>query len=326
MSLETKQDRPLNPQANWFTERDGHARAGDLVLLISPDASRYLVQLRPHQQLHTHEGIFDHDTLIGQQFGVAVVGSMGRSALLLEPSVADLMYHLKRGSQIIYPKDAAYLVQRLGLRAGSRVVEAGTGSGSLTTALAWAVAPTGMVYTYEVRQEAFHLARNNLERVGLLPYVQMIQASIDDGFQQHDADALFLDVREPWRYLSQARGTLRPGGFFASLLPTTNQVSSLLEGLDDEGFADIAVEELLLRRYKPVPDRLRPDDMMNGHTGYLIFARLVDRAVDSSRWQAQERQRYRARVKAQAELAQEEARRDLERASGGKKYPTMPLP
>ncbi len=115
MSLETKQDRSANPPANWFTERDGHARAGDLVLLISPDASRYLVQLRPHQQLHTHEGIFDHDTLIGQQFGVAVVGSMGRSALLLEPSVADLMYHLKRGCQRATPTAAPSRPHLLGI-------------------------------------------------------------------------------------------------------------------------------------------------------------------------------------------------------------------
>jgi len=31
----------------------------------------------------------------------------------------------------------------------------------------------------------------------------------------------------------------------------------------------------LLRRYKPVPDRLRPHDRMIAHTGYLIFARAI---------------------------------------------------
>jgi tRNA (adenine57-N1/adenine58-N1)-methyltransferase len=33
---------------------------------------------------------------------------------------------------------------------------------------------------------------------------------------------------------------------------------------------------LLLRQYKPVPERLRPADTMVGHTGYLIFARKIE--------------------------------------------------
>ena len=35
----------------------------------------------------------------------------------------------------------------------------------------------------------------------------------------------------------------------------------------------LEVCELLLRYYKPVPERLRPTDRMVAHTGYLIFAR-----------------------------------------------------
>src|SRR5262249_28756482 len=155
-----------------------------------------------------------------------------------------------------------------------------------------AVAPTGVVFTYEVRAETHNLARNNLERVGLLPYVQMFQRSIADGFLQTNVDALFLDVREPWNFLEQARIALRAGGFYASLVPTTNQVTELLSALERQSFADIAVEELLLRSYKPVPDRLRPEDSMAAHTGYLIFARPLAATVEAERWHAKERQRY----------------------------------
>jgi hypothetical protein len=38
----------------------------------------------------------------------------------------------------------------------------------------------------------------------------------------------------------------------------------------------VEVEENLLRRYKAIPGRLRPQDVMVGHTGYLIFARNVE--------------------------------------------------
>jgi tRNA (adenine57-N1/adenine58-N1)-methyltransferase len=41
----------------------------------------------------------------------------------------------------------------------------------------------------------------------------------------------------------------------------------------------LEVEELLLRQYKIAPARIRPDDQMVGHTGYLIFARAVNRSA-----------------------------------------------
>ncbi|GIV77947.1 MAG: tRNA (adenine-N1)-methyltransferase [Litorilinea sp.] len=317
-----QEESALSP---WFKPTADHARPGDLALLVTSDQKRYLLTLQPGQEFHTHQGIYAHDQIIGSRWGSAVYSQLEQPALVLQPGLGDLMMHLKRGTQIIYPKDAAYLVHRLNLRAGSRVVEAGTGSGSLTTALAWAVAPTGVVYSYETRVEIHHLARRNLERIGLLPYVRLFQASIDQGFGQKNVDAVFLDVREPWRYLEQVRAALCPGGFFASLVPTTNQVSDLIAALESANFADVAVEELLLRRYKPVPDRLRPEDSMIAHTGYLISARCIDAGLDPARWVARERQRYRARQKLAAEIAAREA----ERAQGeesGRKYPRLPLP
>ncbi len=302
------------------------AQAGDLILLTTQDGKRYLVRLREGAKFHCHLGTLNHDDLIGQPLGATVYSQLGHPLLLLEPSLSDLMKRVKRATQIIYPKDAAYLVHRLNLRAGSRVIEAGTGSGSLTIALAWAVAPTGRVYTYEARPETFRTAQRNLERAGMLPYVEMHQASIQEGFRQSGVDALVLDVREPWRFLEQVREALRPGGFFASLVPTTNQVSGLLEGMEATGFADIDVVELLLRRYKPVPDRLRPDENMVGHTGFLVFGRPILDPEDPQRWLSRERKRYQARKATQARIAAEEARRAAEQEQGGKKYPRLPLP
>ena len=323
----TEQTLPTQPEpASWFRPHSPQIAAGDLVLLVTSDEKRYLITLQPRQQLHTHQGIYLHDDLIGHTWGDEVRSQLGQAALLLVPGLGDLMTHLRRGTQIIYPKDAAYLVHKLSLRAGSRVIEAGTGSGGLTVALAWAVAPTGVIYTYESRVENYQLAQRNLERVGLRSYVQNFHSGVEDGFQQTDVDALVLDLREPWRFLEQVRTALRPGSFFASLLPTTNQVSELLYGLEREHFMDISVEEILLRPYKPVPDRLRPVDTMAAHTGYLVFARPVARSVDASLWHAKERQRYRARKQFEAEVAAEAARREAEGNPDGRKYPRLPLP
>lgn len=299
---------------------------GSLALLITSDHKRYTVRIQPGQTTHTHMGAFRHDEMIGRTWGTAVASQLGQRVLLLQPGLSDVIQTLKRGTQIIYPKDAAYIVHRLSLRSGSRVIEAGTGSGGMTVALAWAVAPGGTVYTHEARPDIYRVARGNLERAGLLPYVQMFETDIEGGFKATDVDAVFLDVREPWPYLGHVRAALRPGGFFAGIVPTTNQVTELLRALEDHHFADLAVEELLLRSYKPTPARLRPDDIVVGHTGFLIFARCVDANEDMTRWQRRERQRYAARLKTQAANEAEASRRAGEREAGGKKYPKLPLP
>ena len=158
---------------------------------------------------------------------------------------------------------------------GSRVVEAGTGSGGLTLALARAVGAGGQLYSYEIRSDILRLAERNLEALGLTANVSFKLRDIRDGFDETEVDALFLDVRRPWAYLTQVVGALKDSGFFGAIVPTTNQVSWLLAEMGRLPFVSVEVLEMLQRRYKPVPARLRPEDRMVGHTGFLIFARKV---------------------------------------------------
>jgi len=170
-------------------------------------------------------------------------------------------------------KDIGYILLRLSIFPGARVIEAGTGSGALTTALAWTVGKDGMVYSYDRRIDLQNVARKNLEKVSLQDRVVFQLRDIAEGFLERKVDALFLDVPDPQNYLHEAKSVLVNGGAFGALLPTTSQVSVLLEALDDHSFMNIDVCEILLRFYKPVPARLRPTDKMIAHTGYLIFAR-----------------------------------------------------
>jgi tRNA (adenine57-N1/adenine58-N1)-methyltransferase len=252
------------------------AQENDLILLIGPRGKRFIIRLQAGASQHTHKGVIEHDALIGQPLGREVRSHLGHAFLVLQPSTHDLMMNVRRHTQIIYPKEAGYVLLKMNLHSGGRVVEAGSGSGALTLALARAVAPEGRVYSYESRPEMQRNAVRNLERVGLGDYVEFKTRDIAEGFDETDVDALFLDVRTPWDYLEQARGALKGGGFFGALVPTTNQVSHLISGLEHHSFGHIEVEELLVRAYKPVAARLRPADTMVGHTGYLIFARRVE--------------------------------------------------
>jgi tRNA (adenine57-N1/adenine58-N1)-methyltransferase len=168
----------------------------------------------------------------------------------------------------------------MGIGPGQHVLEAGSGSGALTSALAYAVGPQGHVTSYEVRQEMHNLARANLEKLGLADRVTLKMGDIADGFTETGVDALFLDVPNSYDYISQVREALKPGGFFGSILPTMNQVSKLLVALRQNTFAFIEICETMLRYYKAEPERMRPTDRMVAHTGYLIFARPVLAAED----------------------------------------------
>jgi tRNA (adenine57-N1/adenine58-N1)-methyltransferase len=251
------------------------AKAGDIALIISAQNKRFLINLTTDTKLETHRGILYHNDLIGKSWGTKLLSHLGSPFLLLQPSLADILLDIRRNTQIMYPKEIGFILVTMGIGPGTHVLEAGTGSGSLTTALAFATGPQGRVISYEIRQEMQRLAQKNLERVGLADRVTFKLRDIGEGFDETGMDAVFLDVQNPQDYIPQARAALKQGGYFGSLLPTTNQVSLLLVSLKREGFGFIDVCEILLRYYKPVPDRLRPTDRMVAHTGFLIFARSV---------------------------------------------------
>ena len=263
------------PYMNMISNIHKYTKPGDVALLISAQNKRFLINLVPDGKLETHRGILQHNDLIGIPWGSRVLSHLGSAFLLLQPSLADILIETRRNTQIMYPKDIGFILVTMGIGPGVQVLEAGTGSGSLTTALAYQVGPEGKVSTYESRPEMQRLAQKNLDRVGLANRVTFKLRDIAEGFDETDVDALFLDVPNPYDYLTQVRSALKPGGYFGSILPTSNPVSLLLVALKRERFGFIDVCEVILRYYKPVPERLRPTDRMVAHTGYLIFARSV---------------------------------------------------
>lgn len=251
------------------------SKPGDLALLVSPTNKTFLLKLVTGGELHTHRGIVKHDDLINLRWGSQVRSHMGAEYCLLQPGLSEILRETTRNTQIMYPKDIGFVLLMMGIGPGATVLEAGTGSGALTTALAWAVGLEGRVISYDIRPEMQKLARKNLEKVGFADRVTLKLADIAEGFTEKGVDALFLDVSNPHDYMGQARAALKDGGFFGSILPTTNQVSKLLQALYQHNFAFPDVCEVLLRYYKPVPERLRPTDRMVAHTGFLIFARKM---------------------------------------------------
>ncbi|MFQ5986286.1 MAG: tRNA (adenine-N1)-methyltransferase [Thermoplasmata archaeon] len=199
----------------------------------------------------------------------------GRTYAILEPSIRDQIETIQRKAQIVGPKDGAYIVFNTDLQAGDTVVEGGAGSGALTVMLAHAVAPSGLVVSYEVRPDFLEVASGNVGRAGYGDVVRFHEADIAAGIQETEVKAVTLDVPEPWTAVPAAKEALRPSGHFASYSPTVEQMRETVLALRKAGFADIWSVELLERRME-VGRGTRPAFQMLGHTGYTTFARRME--------------------------------------------------
>lgn len=255
-----------------------------LLVYASPRGKRYTKKLEEGKDWHSNDGCVSASIVHGANFGDIVYTSLGVPMRLEEATLNDRLMALKRQTQIIYPKDIAYICLRLGAGPGRLIAEAGCGSGGLTTALSWFCGPEGRVVSHDSREEFVKLTRKNLEWAGVGENVDLHCRDISEGFAVSNAQALFLDVREPWLYLDQVLNAVRPGATLAFLLPTANQISRLLLGLEKGPFAEVEICEILMRRWKPIPDRLRPEDRMSAHTGFLLFCRQQEKSESFESW------------------------------------------
>ncbi|MFP4477716.1 MAG: tRNA (adenine-N1)-methyltransferase [Desulfatibacillaceae bacterium] len=208
----------------------------------------------------------------------------GRQYWVLDCDIHDyVMEGLHRSTQIIYPKEAAYIIMRMDITPGARVGEAGTGSGALASAMSRAVGPEGRIYTYEENEDLKRTIRRNLRRHQDFTNVVIHEQSLADGIEERGLDAFVLDVRHPWEVLDHVYDALRTGGHLCILVPTTNQVSDVLRALSGPKFFITDVLEIMHRHYKVNAARLRPWDRMVAHTGYLVFARrMIVEAVEAT--------------------------------------------
>lgn len=253
-------------------------QAGDLVLLVDRRGRRYLVTLEDGQVFHSHHGTLEHDAIIGTQEGGEVESSMGRRMRVLRPTLAEFVVKMPRGAQVIYPKDVGAILVEADIFPGARVLEAGTGSGSLTLALMRAVGPKGTVHTFDVREDFQSKALRNVERfVGSDPNYGTVQPAIADIYTDTidvEVDRAVLDLTEPWRALPNIERCLRPGGLLVVYMPTVPQVQNMVEALKD-GWAMVRTFETLQRGWNVDGLSVRPDHRMVAHTAFLVAARRV---------------------------------------------------
>lgn len=237
--------------------------------------------------------------LIGKKFGTKVSLSRGW-AYVLYPTPELWTLTLPHRTQIIYTPDISMIILQLDIKPGSIVVESGTGSGSLTHALARCVHPKGIIYTFDFHEQRVCIAQEEFSTHGLSEWVVVKQRDVcQDGFGEDlngIADAVFLDLPHPWLVVDHATDAIKhSGGRFCSFSPCIEQVQKTCCTLREKGFTDVQTMECIRREYsvqirsmtvislnkeetdKPAPEQFHCGVLpavQPGHTGYLTFATL----------------------------------------------------
>lgn len=249
---------------------------GDPALLIDSKGREFLLSLEPGRTFQFHRGTLTHDELLAADDGSWHVSSGGAKLLLLSPRLADFIIRMKRGAQVVYPKDIGPILVYGDIGTGMTVLEAGTGSGALTMALARAVGPEGRVISIDRREDHLEHANKTFTRwLGGLPEnLELRVADVVDVVAELKPERIVLDMPEPWHAIREGAEHQPDGGVLTAYLPTVPQVQTAVEAArDTRRYQRIEVREFLSREWNVDGRSVRPAHGMVGHTGFLIFMR-----------------------------------------------------
>jgi tRNA (adenine57-N1/adenine58-N1)-methyltransferase len=264
----------------------GPFRVGDKVQLTDERGRMHTITLDPDEEFHTHKGFFAHTALIGAPEGSVVRTSAGVEYLAVRPLLSDYVVAMPRGAAVVYPKDAGQIVTMADVFPGAVVVEAGVGSGGLSSYLLRAVGDQGRLHSVERRADFAQVAIGNVEQWfgGPHPAWTVTVGEVADvllAAERGSVDRVVLDMLAPWENLAPAAEALVPGGVLCCYVATTTQLSRLAEDVRDDGrYTEPRAWESMVRTWHLEGLAVRPDHRMVGHTGFLLTTRRLADGVE----------------------------------------------
>jgi len=214
--------------------------------------------------LHTLLGVVKENDIKNGK----VVSHIGKEFICFDAGFSDNIEKIKRGPAIMVEKEIGMIISHTGIDKNSKVLDAGTGCGVLSANLARFCD----VVSYERNEEFLKIAEKNFESLGVK--VELKLKDIYEGIDEKELDLIVLDLLEPWNVLKFVKKSLKSGKFLVCYLPTITQVMSLVESLDESFYLDKVIE-VLEREWIVDGRKVRPENQMLGHTGFLVFVRKV---------------------------------------------------
>lgn len=257
-------------------------KPGDRVQLTGPKGRINTIVLAKGGKHGTHRGDIKHDDILGKPSGSVIENQNGEKFLALKPLLSDYVLSMPRGAQIIYPKDAGQIIVEGDIFPGSTVIEAGVGSGALSSYLLRAVGDKGKLFSFELRDEFAQIAQANVENFlggkqkNWKITIGALQDQLPKVLKPASADRAVLDMLAPWECIDAVANALRPGGMLIVYVATATQLSRVAEEIKDMGgFTNPLAYETLVRPWHLDGLAVRPEHRMISHTGFLLSARRL---------------------------------------------------
>jgi tRNA (adenine57-N1/adenine58-N1)-methyltransferase len=221
-------------------------------------------------------------------------------AHILPPTPELWTVSLPHRTQVVYTPDYSFILQKLRVRPGDSIIEAGAGSGSFTHAAARAVfnghsskkrKRIGQVYSFEYHEPRFAELCKEVAEHGLDDVVTATHRDVyTDGFTLTDsstslkANAVFLDLPAPWLALphlsrSSTNSPLNPKTttHICTFSPCIEQVQRTVEKLRELGWVEIHMFEVSHKRIDVRRELISLD--YEGLRGVNASAASVDEAM-----------------------------------------------
>lgn len=197
----------------------------------------------------------------------------------------------------------------------------------MTLSLARAVAPNGHVYTFEYNAVRAAKAVDEFRRLQVNHLITVQRRDVcgtvdteDGGFgnlvAEGEADAIFLDLPEPWLALDEAKRLLKPGRSICCYSPCIDQVTKGCDKLRALGFHSIRMLEVRQRPYDGRVIEMETLGMgLSEEEERRAASSLGDPDCINQKWEVEDPSAKRARVSEEA-LTKRERNRPKSSVSG----------
>lgn len=243
-------------------------------ILADNEGNKFFVE-DIEKDFHTAYG-FVKKADLKKRAGSEVKTNKEKAFSLLDADFADYYNRIKRGAQIIIPKDIGAIMANTFIGSESKVLDAGSGSGALALFLSRIAK---QVTTYEIREDHYKIVEKNISYIGA-KNIKLKKGDVYEKIDESDLDVVILDLPDPWKALVNARDALKIGGFLVNYSPCINSVMRLMEEIRNnaslsDSFVAIKTIDLQEIEWKVTEKAVRPLSEGIGHTAFLTFFRRI---------------------------------------------------
>ena len=250
------------------------------VVVLKNNKHKHLAVLKDDQEFVSQNGVIKFNDI--RELPSIVTSSKNHEYYVYIPSFDEFILLMKRGPQIIYPKDIGAILIAGNISKNSNILEIGTGSGALTLYLNLILDQKSRLFTLDENEKNQRRAQKTIERfvasskINNLVDVNYINSNLS-AFAFNDladkVDTIITDIPEPWEFF--LKNQIKQNLNWVSYLPSISQVEKIVTKLRENNFVNLKITETLNREWIVDKKIVRPKNEMVGHTGFVVGARYL---------------------------------------------------